>query len=61
MQVIRRKAVRAKPGRRGSATLDYVLLLGATAPLAGLAYYKSAQIIKSVYEMTCVLVSWPFM
>ena len=47
--------------RRGAATLDYVLVLGAILPIAGVSIYLGGKIIKLVYEMTCVLVSWPFM
>jgi len=41
--------------------LDYVLVLGAIFPIAGVSIYLGSKIIKLVYEMTCVLVSWPFM
>jgi len=47
--------------RRGAATLDYVLVLGAILPIAGVSIYLGGKIIKLVYEMTSVLVSWPFM
>jgi len=52
-----------RPGdkRKGAATLDYILVLGAILPIAGVSIYLGGKIIKLVYEMTCVLVSWPFM
>jgi hypothetical protein len=48
-------------GRSGAATLDYVLILGAMLPLAGLALYQSGRVIRAVYQFTCALISWPFM
>lgn len=52
---------RAKRARRGVATLDYVLLLAIVLPMATFALWASPRIMNLVYEMTCVLVSWPFM
>jgi hypothetical protein len=46
---------------RGVATLDYVLLLAIVLPAAAFALWASPRIMNLVYEMTCVLVSWPFM
>jgi hypothetical protein len=53
--------------RAGAATLDYVLLLCVVMPMVvflwtlckGTADHPS--VLQAVYEMTCVLVSWPFM
>jgi hypothetical protein len=47
--------------RRGVATLDYVLVLGAALPMMAMSYYYSVKIIRAVYQMTCALVCWPFM
>lgn len=47
--------------RRGAATLDYVLLLAIVLPMAVFVLWASPRIMNLVYEMTCVLVSWPFM
>jgi len=52
---------RAKRARRGVAKLDYVLLLAIVLPAAAFALWASPRIMNLVYEMTCVLVSWPFM
>jgi len=59
--------LRAKPSRRsrskrrrGNATLDYVLVLGVVLPMITFAYYLSPRMMNLVYEMTSVLVSWPF-
>lgn len=46
--------------RRGAATLDYALVLGATLPLAGLALYQSGRVIRAVYAFTCTFIVWPF-
>jgi len=48
-------------GRKGVATLDYVLVLGVILPLAAFLLRVGPKIIRLVYEMVCVLVSWPFM
>ena len=47
--------------RRGAAALDYMLVMGIVLPLALVVFYFAPRIISLVYEMTCVLVSWPFM
>jgi len=49
------------PRRRGAATLDYVLLLGAVLPLGGLCLYYGARVLRLAYDMICALVGWPFM
>lgn len=47
--------------RRGAATLDYVLVMGVVLPLAVFLMTIAPRMIRLVYEMTCVLVSWPLM
>ena len=47
--------------RRGVATLDYVLLICIVLPMAAMVLWAGPRIMNLVYEMTCVLVSWPFM
>lgn len=47
--------------RRGSATLDYVLVMGVTLPLAAFVIRVAPKMMNLVYEMTCVLVGWPFL
>ena len=47
--------------RRGAATLDYVLVIGVVLPLAAFVLKFGPRIMADVYEMTSVLVSWPFM
>lgn len=47
--------------RRGAATLDYVLVLCVCLPMAAFTLWAGPRIMNLVYQMTCVLVSWPFM
>ncbi|VAX38304.1 hypothetical protein MNBD_PLANCTO02-892 [hydrothermal vent metagenome] len=47
--------------RRGVATLDYVLVLGVIMPLAVIVIPLGIRIVKLVYEMTSVLITWPFL
>ena len=47
--------------RKGVATLDYVLLICVVLPLAGFVMWAGPRIMNLVYEMTCVLISWPFL
>jgi hypothetical protein len=52
---------RNRRSRRGAATLDYVLVLGVILPLAAFMLWAAPRLMNLVYEMTSVLVSWPFM
>ena len=52
---------RAKACRNGVATLDYMLTLGVVLPLAAFMFWAAPRMMNLVYEMSCVLVSWPFM
>ena len=61
MKAAVRQTRQARAHRRGSATLDYALVLGAMMPMAGLALYYSSKMVKLVYQLTCAWVSWPFM
>lgn len=47
--------------RGGAGTLDYVLILGAILPIAGVSFYLGTRIVRLAYEMILVLVAWPFM
>ncbi len=47
--------------RRGAATLDYVLTMAVIFPLAVFLFWAAPKIMNLVYEMTCVLISWPFL
>ena len=52
-----------RPGkcRRGAATLDYVLLLCVCLPMAAFALWAGPRIMNLVYQMTRMLISWPFL
>ena len=47
--------------RRGAAALDYVLVLGTALPITAMVYYLGTKMVRLVYEVTCVMISWPFM
>ncbi|MEQ8791009.1 MAG: hypothetical protein RIC55_32405 [Pirellulaceae bacterium] len=47
--------------RRGAAALDYILVLGVILPLAVFTMWAAPRMMNLVYQMTSVLVSWPFM
>lgn len=48
-------------GRRGAGTLEFVLALGVVLPLVAIAYPATRRMLQLVYEMTCTLISWPFL
>jgi hypothetical protein len=41
--------------------LDYALVLGVVLPMVAFCVWAGPRLIRQVYEMTLVLVSWPFM
>ena len=55
----RRGAQRAR--RRGAvSTLDYVLVLVVMLPMVALVMGAGPRMMRAVYEMLCVMISWPF-
>jgi len=58
---MRGRRVRRTAHRRGSGSIDYVLILGVILPLVAMSIVASREILGRVYELLCVLVSWPFM
>ncbi len=50
-----------RASRRGAAALDYVLVLGVILPMVAFVMWAGPRIMQLVYEMICVMVSWPFM
>ena len=46
--------------RSGVAALDYVLTMGVVLPLAAFVLWAAPRIMNLVYEMTCVVITWPF-
>ena len=62
MKTLTRQSGQAKRHRRrGLSSLDYMLVLGIVMPLALIVIPSGKRMIQLVYEMTTVLVSWPFM
>ncbi len=51
---------RSRP-RAGVAALDFALVLGVLLPVVLLLMVVGPKIMKLVYEMTAVVISWPFM
>ena len=46
--------------RRGAATLDYVLVMGVVMPLAVFVYWAAPRAMNLVFELTSVVMGWPF-
>jgi hypothetical protein len=46
--------------RRGSATIDYFLLMAVVLPLAVFMMQIAPRMMRSVYDLLTVVVSWPF-
>ena len=57
----RSKRGRSLYGRRGSATVDYFLLICIVLPLATFLMWIAPRAIQSVYDLLTVVVAWPFM
>jgi hypothetical protein len=55
------KRGRATRKRRGSATIDYFLLVGVLLPLAAIVWWFGPRAIHAVYDMSTVMIGWPFM
>ena len=47
--------------RAGAAAVDYVLILAVVLPMVALLMWASPRMIRLAYDLTCLLVSWPFM
>lgn len=52
---------RRRQRRSGAATLDYALLMGVVMPMVAFCVWAGPRLIRQVYEMILVCVSWPFM
>jgi hypothetical protein len=61
LEACRHDGSHRKRRRRGAATLDYVLVLCVVLPLIAFILRVAPRMMNLVYEMTSVLVSWPFM
>jgi hypothetical protein len=47
--------------RRGNSALDYMLILAAMLPIVLFIVVKGKRTMQLVWEMLCILVSWPLM
>ena len=47
--------------RKGAAALDYALVLGVIFPVAAALLWLGPKIMMLVYEMSAVIIAWPFM
>ena len=47
--------------RAGAATVEYVLILAVVLPMVVFLMWVGPRMIHLAYELTCLLVSWPFM
>lgn len=47
--------------RCGAATLDYVLILAFVLPMLVFITRVAPRILRSTYDVVCMLVSWPFL
>jgi hypothetical protein len=62
MGVVRaRRRNRKGRGRAGVATLDYALLLGVVLPMVAFCLWAGPRLMRQVYEMLLVCISWPFL
>ncbi len=52
---------RRERGRAGAATVDYVLILAVVLPMVAFLMWAGPRTIRLAYDLTSLLVSWPFM
>jgi len=57
----RRSKKRCGRSPRGAATIDYLLVLCVIMPLCAFVFWAAPRMMNLVYELTTVVVSWPFM
>lgn len=60
-QVRKQGSLGCRLGRRGAATLDYVLTLGVLFTISGFIVAAGRRIMQLVYELTGFFLAWPFM
>ncbi|HVA48567.1 MAG TPA: hypothetical protein VNH11_19535 [Pirellulales bacterium] len=56
-----RRGSRNRRDRAGAATLDYALLMGVVLPMAAFCMWAGPRLMRQVYEMLLVCISWPFL
>ena len=59
--MVRKIVVSKSRGRRGAASLDYVLVLAVILPMIVFMMWSGPRIMRLAYDMVAMLVSWPFM
>ena len=47
--------------RAGVASIDYALLIGVVLPMAAFCVWVGPRLLRQVYEILLVCISWPFM
>ncbi|MDY0166696.1 MAG: hypothetical protein RBS80_09150 [Thermoguttaceae bacterium] len=47
--------------RAGAAAVDYVLILAVVLPMVTFLMWVGPRMIRLAYDLTCLMVSWPFM
>lgn len=47
--------------RVGAAVVDYVLILAVVLPMVTFLMWVGPRMIRLAYDLTCLMVSWPFM
>jgi len=56
----RKRACRTLRRLRAAATIDYFLLMAVVLPLTAFMMQIAPRIMRSVYDLLTVVVSWPF-
>lgn len=56
-----RRGHRRRRDRAGVASIDYALLLGVVLPMAAFCLWVGPRLLRQVYEILLVCISWPFM
>lgn len=57
-RALKRRALKRR--RHGAASLDYVLVMGVVLPLVVFVYWVAPRMMNLVYELTSVVMGWPF-
>ena len=52
---------RKGPPRAGAAAVDYVLILAVVLPMVVFLMWVGPRMIRLAYDLTCLVISWPFM
>ena len=58
--IIHRKTA-SRRARRGMVTLDYILVLGITLPVAVLLFYWLVVSLLAIYRFASLTIGWPYL